>query len=132
MDIHAFFCFFMLFSAQPQSRLNFSWLEFQMLLRCCLNTYGHHYFETISYLVYLCPCLGPGLFMSYQPWFSANFSFALLIKEACNFLAPLIIFPVYVIFNSNNANSSRHWNISINVTIHYLLKSFSWGFINIT
>ena len=44
--------------------LTFSWIELKMLLRCCL-TYNHYYTDIHLYLLYLCPCRGPGLFMSY-------------------------------------------------------------------
>ena len=46
------------FSTQPQYCLTFSWIELQMLLRCCLMHINiillRSYF---LYLVYLCPCL---------------------------------------------------------------------------
>ena len=43
--------------------LTFSWIELQMLLRCCL-IHNHHYTETLLYVVYMCPYLGLALFMS--------------------------------------------------------------------
>ena len=56
-----FQCFF-----QPHCCLTFSWTKLQILLRCCLNTYlTIILLRHIFYLVYLCPCLGLGLFMSY-------------------------------------------------------------------
>ena len=63
------------FSTQCQSCLNFSWIELQMLLRCCLIPVNIIIMRHILYLVYMRPFLG--LFMSYL-WdlffiFSLNF-----------------------------------------------------------
>ena len=55
-------CFF---SAQPQCCLTFSRIELQMLLRCYLLYITVIMLRYILYLVYLCPYLGLGLFMSY-------------------------------------------------------------------
>ena len=54
-----------LFSAQLQCCLNFSWIELQMLLSCCLIHIAIIILSHILYLVYLYPCLDLGLFMSY-------------------------------------------------------------------
>ena len=55
-----------------------------MLFQVSLNTYNHHYTETHNlYLVYLCPCLDPGLFMSYLSGLlliSASFSLPLFME----------------------------------------------------
>ena len=48
-----------------QCCLTFSWIEFQMLLRCCLIHVTMIIRRDIFYLIYLCPCLGLDLFMSY-------------------------------------------------------------------
>ena len=58
------------FSTQPQCCqccLNFSWIELQMLLKCCLiyTTVVILRTETNFYLVSMCPCLGLGLFLSF-------------------------------------------------------------------
>ena len=53
------------FSTQPQCCLTFSWIEFQMLLRCCLIHITIIILRHILCLVCLCPFLGLGLFMSY-------------------------------------------------------------------
>ena len=45
--------------------LNFSWLELQMLLRCCLIHISIMILRHVLYLLCLCPCLDLGLFMSY-------------------------------------------------------------------
>ena len=42
-----------LFSTHPQCYLAFSWIELQMLFRCCLLS--HHYTFYILYLVHFCP-----------------------------------------------------------------------------
>ena len=52
-------------STQPQCCLTFSLIEHQMLLRCCLIHITTITLRLILYLVYLCPCPGVGLFMSY-------------------------------------------------------------------
>ena len=48
-----------------QCCLTFLWIEFQMLLRCCLIHVTMIIRRDIFYLIYLCPCLGLDLFMSY-------------------------------------------------------------------
>ena len=53
------------FSTQRQCCLTFSWTEHQMLLRSCLIHITIIISRNILYLVYSCPCLGLGLFMSY-------------------------------------------------------------------
>ena len=53
-----------LFSTQPQCCLIFSWIELEILLRCCLIYVLIIILRHILYLVYLCPYLGLGLLMS--------------------------------------------------------------------
>ena len=53
------------FSTQPQCCLTISWIEPQMLLRCCLAYTIIIMLRHILHLVYLCPCPDLGLFMSY-------------------------------------------------------------------
>ena len=50
---------------QPQCCLTFSWIELQMLLRCCLIRISIIVLRHFWYSLYLCPCLDQGLFMSY-------------------------------------------------------------------
>ena len=45
--------------------LIFSWIGLQMLLRCCLIHISVIMLRHFLYLLYLCPCLDLGLFMSY-------------------------------------------------------------------
>ena len=63
LDIHAFYKQHF-FSAQPQCCLTFSWIELQMLLRCCLVHIAVIMLRHILYLVYLSPCPDLGLFTS--------------------------------------------------------------------
>ena len=74
-----------LFSAQLQCCLNFSWIELQMLLSCCLIHIAIIILSHILYLVYLYPCLDLGLFMSYLCDLFIYFSFP------ASFLFPLIL-----------------------------------------
>ena len=53
------------FSTQPQCCLTFSWIELQMLFRCCLIHISIIILRHFLYLPYLCPCLDLYLFMSY-------------------------------------------------------------------
>ena len=53
------------FVIQPQCCLTFSWIELQMLLRCCLIHKSITIMRRFLYLLYLCPCLDLVLFMSY-------------------------------------------------------------------
>ena len=52
------------FSTQPQFCLTFSWTELQMLLTCCLHI-SIIVVRHFLHLLYLCPWLDLGLFMSY-------------------------------------------------------------------
>ena len=59
--IHVFFitnAFF--FSSQPQRCLTFSWIELQMLIRCCLIDKHHHTEIILIFTI----CIELGLFMS--------------------------------------------------------------------
>ena len=53
------------FTNQPQCCLLFSWIELQVLLRCCLIHMSIIMPRHFLNLLYLCPCLNPDLFMSY-------------------------------------------------------------------
>ena len=63
--VHAFFLKERLFSTQPQCCLTFSWIELQMLRRCCLLHVSIIILRQFLYLVYLRPCLGLALSRSY-------------------------------------------------------------------
>ena len=68
------------FLTQSQCCLTFSWVEFQMLLRCCL-IHNHHRTLTRFMISLLCPCLGLRLFMSYicdVIYFSFSASFSII------------------------------------------------------
>ena len=53
------------FSTQPQCYLTFSRIELQMLFRCCLIDVTIIILRRLLYLLYFCPCLELGLFMSH-------------------------------------------------------------------
>ena len=53
------------FSTKRQCCLTFSLTELQMLPRCCLLHKSIIILRHFLYLLYLCPCLEQGLFMSY-------------------------------------------------------------------
>ena len=52
------------FLTQPQCCFTFSWIEFRMLLKCCLIHINIIILRYILYLGFWGPCLGLGLFMS--------------------------------------------------------------------
>ena len=54
-----------LVSTQLQCCLTFSWVELQMLLRCCLIHKSIITLKHFLYLLYLRPCLDLGLFLLY-------------------------------------------------------------------
>ena len=64
IGLHAFYKQ-RVFWTPPQYCLTLSWIELQMLLRRCLIHIAIFVPGHILYLVYLCPCLGLGLLMSY-------------------------------------------------------------------
>ena len=57
---------FSFFLSQPHCCLTFSWIELQMLLRCCLIHKSIIILRHFLYLLHLCTCLDLGLFMSCQ------------------------------------------------------------------
>ena len=65
--LRLFFISNALFSTKPKCCMNWalSWIERQMLLRCCLIHITIITLWCILYLVYLCPCLDLGQLMSY-------------------------------------------------------------------
>ena len=65
LHIHAFFYKQRVFSTQSQCCLTLSWIELQMLFRCCLINKGIIIVRHIIHLLYLRPCLHLGLFMLY-------------------------------------------------------------------
>ena len=60
-----FFLYAMLFSNSVSVLLIFSWIELQMLLRCCLIHISIIIVRHFLYTLYLCSFLDLGLFMSY-------------------------------------------------------------------
>ena len=67
-----------IFISQPQCCWNFSWIELQMLLRCCLIHITIIILRHILYLVFLCLCLGLGPFYcTYVIYFSFSVSSSL-------------------------------------------------------
>ena len=73
--------------------LPFSWIELQMLLRCCLINTAISILSHILYLTYLCPRLGLGLFMLYLLDLFFIFSLIFIVinhisspKQTCLFL----------------------------------------------
>ena len=63
--IHAFFISNAFFSTHPQCFLTISWIQLQILLRCCLIHIIIIILRQTLYFLYLCPCLSLRLFMSY-------------------------------------------------------------------
>ena len=53
------------FSTQPQCCWTFWWIELQILLKSCLIHISIIILSHFLYLLYMCPCLDVGLFMSY-------------------------------------------------------------------
>ena len=74
------------FSTQPQCCLTFSWIELQMLLRCCLTII---ILRHILYILYLCPCLGLDLLMSYLCDLSFIFSLVFIVIYFTNHITSL-------------------------------------------
>ena len=68
-------------STQPQCCLTFSWIDLQMLLRCCLIHVSIILLRKILHLLYLPPWLNLGLFMSYlcDLFFIFIFNFIMII-----------------------------------------------------
>ena len=65
LQIHALFYKQRFLSTQPQCCLTFSWIELQILLRCCLIHIIIIILRHLLYWLCLCPSLDLALFMSY-------------------------------------------------------------------
>ena len=63
--LHALFYKQCFFSTQPRYCLTFSWIELQMLRRCCLIHIGIIVVRNFLNALYLCPCLDLGLSILY-------------------------------------------------------------------
>ena len=66
------------FSTQPQCCLTFSWIQLQMLLRCCVIHITIIILRDILYLVYLCPCLGQIMLYLCDLFFIFSFIFIVI------------------------------------------------------
>ena len=80
------------FSTEPHCCLTFSQIELQFLLRCSFIHITILKLRHILYLVYSCPCLGLGLFMSClcDPFFF--FSFIFIVINHINSLEYALLF----------------------------------------
>ena len=93
-------CFWM----HTQCCSTFSWIELQVLLRCCLIHMSIIMLRHFLHLLCLCLCLDLGLFMSYLCdlfWFSSSFSLSLMVwshecRHACFFAYFLEYVPLFV------------------------------------
>ena len=67
------------FSSQLQCGLTFSWIDLQMLFRCCLIRISIIILWHILHLVYLCPSLGVQVYLChiFVIYFSFSVSFSL-------------------------------------------------------
>ena len=104
LQIHALFFLLLLlllykqrfFSAQHQCRLTFSWIELQILPLFSFIRINIIILRHFLYLVYLFPCLVPGLFLSYH---SDLFFIFILIFISINCIISLSnfrsVFPFY-------------------------------------
>ena len=93
-----------LFSFQPQCCITFSWIELQLLLKCCLIHITPIIRRHILYLVCLCPCLGLGLFASYlcDPFFIFSFIYIVInhitsFKQISNMGTDALVFCTFLI-----------------------------------
>ena len=85
LQVHAFFYKQRFFFNSASMLLNiFSWIEFQMLLRCCLIHIGIIIVRHVFYILHLCLCLGLGLFMSYLFFWQKAFLQSLTHKNKAN------------------------------------------------
>ena len=80
------------FSTQPQCCLTFSWIELQMLLRYCLIYISIIILRHFLYLLYLCPSLDQGLFISYLCYLFFIFIFVMVNRMNADTLVLLLIF----------------------------------------
>ena len=96
MLCHAFFYKQRFCLTQTQCCLTFSWIEPQMLLRCCLIHISSIILRHFLYLLYLCPCLFLGLFYSYlcDLFFIIIFIF-MMISRIISWIQTYMLFPLF-------------------------------------
>ena len=75
--------------------LIFSWIELQMMLRCCLIHITIIMLRHILYVIYLYPCLGLGLFMSYLNGLFFIFSLIFIVINSITSLKQTHLFFVH-------------------------------------
>ena len=110
-----FFCFILrnnfitfykqhFFPTQPLCCLTFSWIQFQMLLRCCLLYITIIILRNILYLVHLFPSPGLVLFMLYlcDPFFIFSLVFIIInytvwLKQIHSFFCIFLEYLVFVL-----------------------------------
>ena len=102
-------CFFYkqrFFSIQPKCCVTFSWIDLQMLLRCCLIHVSMIILRHVLYLLFSCPCLDLGLFMSY--------------------LCDLFFFFIFIFVIINRIISWIQTHLFFFLFIEYVLLLFGW------
>ena len=96
-NIHAFFYKQRFFSTHPRCCLTFSWIELQMLLKCCLIHLTIIIRRHILYSEYLCRCLGLDLFMSYLYYLFFIFGLIfIVINHITSFKQTYLLFVHYL------------------------------------
>ena len=113
MELHAFFYYQRFFSTQLLCCLTFPWIQLQMLLRLCLLHITVIILRHILYLVYLCPCLGLVLFISYLCGLFFIFSLSFIIinqtislKQTHLFFAHFLEYLILVLDDNMNEESA--------------------------
>ena len=97
--------FFFFFSIQPQCCLTFSLIKSQVLLRCCLIPLSIIILRYLLYLLYLCPGLDLGLFMSHLCDLFFIFIFIFIIINLMNTDTLLFLF----IFQNMSCGTIHLW-----------------------
>ena len=133
--LHAHFYKQRFLSTQPQCCLTFSWIEIQMLLRCCLRDIAIIILRQILHLVYLCPCLSLSLFMLYLCDLCFIFSLIFMIINHITLLKQVYLIFVHfleylVLFLDDNINEeSEKFSNSISSAPGCCL-AFAWFFLH--
>ena len=107
-----------LFSTQPQCCLTFSWIELQMLLRCCLIHVNVIILRHFLFSLYLHPCLDLSLlmlclvFLLRRPQALKNITGAAVVNMRCRLdIRKAIIWHIVGCYGCNYARSRVCWNV---------------------
>ena len=127
----------MLFSTKPQCCWTFSWIELQMLFRCCLIHITIIILRQNLYLIYLCLYLCLGLYMSHVCNLFFIFSLTFIVINHITSLKQTHLFFIHfveclLLFLGNNLDKESEQFSNIKSSASGCCLAFAWFFANLS